>query len=66
MLTTRTGCSSTETVTPAFEKVSCGSEMANQKWSIPIQNMHMVAKEKKKAGNNQEFLNVKEKKIYLI
>lgn len=42
----RTECSSTETVTPAYDKVSYGSEMANQKWSIPIQNMHMGAKEK--------------------
>lgn len=46
MVTTRTECSSTETITPAYEKVSYSSEMANQKWSIPIQNMHMGAKEK--------------------
>lgn len=45
-MTTRKECSSTETVTLAYEKVSYGSEIANQKWSVPIQNMNMGAKEK--------------------
>lgn len=46
VVTTRKECSSTETVTLAYEKVSYGSEIANQKWSIPIQNMNMGVKEK--------------------
>lgn len=66
MVTTRKECSSTETVTPAYEKVFL--QFRNSKSEMIHSNTkHEYGSEgKRRARNNQEFLNVKEKNIYLI